>query len=182
MMMPIRLNKKRHPDILRLLAQRKQAQPTESERKAILPSVLDGLNTFSFCEKAHRRAPDTMLCFGPKSLEGDGWVSVVIWYRPKGFYSYKTLTLYGVWAVADADETRIIIGQRILDYTQLPYHAEAYRYRMQNEFTTYYGDNATPPDDSNRFYETLYTPETRLSIRQDIESVVTAHWDTAHTE
>ena len=181
-MMPIRLNKKRHPDILRLLAQRKQTQTTEPERKTMLLGVLDGLNTLIICEKTRRRAPDSVLCFGPKSLEGDGWVAAVIWYRPKGLYSYKTLTVYGVWAVADVDKTRIIIGQRVLVYNGLPYHVEAYRYRMQNEFTTYYGDDASPPDDSNRTYEVIYTPKTRLNIREDIESVVTSHWDTNHTE
>lgn len=176
--MPIRLNKKRHPDILRLLAQRQQVhdQSNNKERKSLLPAVLDGLNAYSQMERTARRTPSQKLCFGPASISNDGWLGIVIWYRPKTYHAYKPLNVLGIWGIIMDESIRIHVGMKTLDYLGHPYNVDAYRHRMRTEFETYYGTLSTPPNANSCLYTITYTPENRLDIRAKLQSVLSNYW------
>lgn len=176
--MPIRLNKKRHPDILRLLAQRQQVheQATDDDRKTLLPAVLDGLNAPSLMERIARRIPSEYMGFGASSITHDHWLGVVIWYRPKTYHAYNTLTVFGIWAVNENDAITIRVGAQTLDYLGHPYNIDGYRYRMRTEFETYYGKIETPPNTESCLYSTTYTPQNRLTIRAELKTVLANYW------
>ena len=151
---------------------KKPPQPARSPVQMELQRVLDALNVFGFLDEARRKVPDAILCFGPKDVYGSGWSGVVVWFRPAGYHGYKTLTLLGIWACADRDAVPVIMGTRTLAFTAPFYNPEAYFHNIRRGFDLYYGDDASPPAESDRLYVTDYTPSRRLEIRGKIESVL----------
>ena len=151
---------------------KKPPQPARSPVQRELQRVLDDLNAFGFLDDARRKAPDEMLCFGPKDVYGSSWSGVVVWFRPTGYHGYKTLTLLGIWACAQMDAVSIIMGTRTLAFTASFYNPEAYFHNIRRGFDLYYGDDASPPAESDRLYTTSYDQSRRLDIRGEIESIL----------
>ncbi len=129
-----------------------------------LAQALDALNAFGFMEAFQKRP----LCFGPQDVLGDGWIGVVVWCRQSGYYSYKAIDLTGIWAVATDGEPLIILGRRTLQYTAGYYNPESYFHHLRKSFETYYGKDASPPD--NPIFQTLYDPSHRLELRHTLQS------------
>jgi len=171
-------------ELQRLIAQRKRALQWEPQRKArnALTATLGSLNAYGVLEKLQRKAPDGLLCYGPRDISGgtdtEQWAAAVIWYRPGGYHSYKTLHLCGVWALQakDSDLTEIICGTVTLAYTGQPYNPEAYFNTLRKDFRPYYGRVSNPPTADARLLHTSYASDTRLELRREIESTLAAWW------
>jgi hypothetical protein len=142
---------------------KKQSNPVLTPQQIKRQRILDDLR---------KRTPSGNLCFGPMDVYGAKWSGVVVWYRPAGYHSYKTLTLLGVWACVDQEATLIIVGTRPLPFTAPFYDPEAYFYKIPHSFDLYYGDDAPPPEEEDRLLEVRYNPAQRLALRDDIEAVL----------
>ncbi len=162
-----------HNDIKRLLAQiRREA---DSSGKAPLPdcgAVLDALNAFGALEAIQQRPPGKLLCFGPKAYPCAAGSAVLMWHKPPGIGTHRTLGLLGVWAVMPAQTIRVIIGERSLAYGDLPFNIESYFYNLRRDFRMYYGADLAPPDAGGILHEAVYTPESRLDLRRIIEETL----------
>jgi len=161
----------RRSDIHRLLKQKKEAPLTVQQK--LYWQILNGLNVPTLLETIQRRFPERYLCYGPKAIDGTPPTihsATVIWYRPPGYYNFKSLFLFGVWA-AD-DPAHIIVGTRILPFSAHFYQPEAYFHRIRKDFTTDYGKNAPPPLPENTLLKTPYDSMQRLALRSQIKTVV----------
>ncbi|MBK8027541.1 MAG: hypothetical protein IPK19_40720 [Chloroflexi bacterium] len=150
----------RHEDLLKLIAERRQAERLAPliARQEALAGALDALNAYDALDDVRqvRFVRDT--CFGPRPYTGiapSPWVGVLIWKRAPGYFGYKTLTLYGVWArdaepnpEAAADSPiAIAVGSKAIPYTSDFYDAEAYFKLIRAGFEDYYADDGRPPAD-----------------------------------
>lgn len=104
----------------------------------------------------------------------DEWAGVVVWYKPKGYYGYDTLTLLGIWAVRDREGVTLGIGTKSLAFSGPYYNPESYHRHIQKRFDIYYQDDGSPPLDPWR-YSTPYDPTRRLAIRQELQAEL-ARW------
>lgn len=159
---------RRPSSILAQIAEIRQARATAPLRAAQndLAVILDKLNALGALDEVRRARFSPSLSAGPKAVSGlmpVPWVGVVVWARPAGYYGYKTLTLLGVWAVAETPP-RLIVGAKRLAYAAPFFDAEAYHKLFRKGFETYYGDNvATPPEDNPVSFE--YIEAERLKLR-----------------
>ncbi|MBC7813416.1 MAG: hypothetical protein H7175_19810 [Burkholderiales bacterium] len=164
----------RYEEILRRIEQRKreeQSTPIFDD----LARILDNLSAFASFEDARRRVPREVLAFGPKAVRGYGppmWVGVVVWYRPGGYYRYRTCYLLGLWALREDNRTQVIVGKKTLKYAQSVYNAESYFKQMQEGFELYYGDKGSPPPATNWLYSAEYKPLERLKLIAEIKDVL----------
>lgn len=144
-----------------------------------LMGTLDGLNAFGMLENAAKRSPSKLLAYGPQDVRGSSpqvYAGVVIWHRPKGYRSYKSLTLLGIWAAQMDGETRILVGERRLSFQASHYNAESVFHHLKRTFTVHYGKSAPPPEPQHRLIDAAYQPESRLKTRQQVAAVVGNYW------
>jgi hypothetical protein len=165
----------RRPSILAQIAEIRQARATAPLRAAQneLAAILDKLNALGALDDIRRARFSAPLSAGPKVVSGltpAPWVGVVVWVRPAGYFGYKTLTLFGVWAVAETPP-RLIVDTKRLPYAAPFFDAEAYHKLFKKGFETYYGDNAaTPPENSPTTF--VYEDEQRLQLRDTLAAAL----------
>ena len=140
-----------------------------------LARILDGLNALDALDllRAKRFSPN--LSWGAKAFTGKQptpWVGGLIWHRPAGYFGYKTLTVIGVWAVAEAEGPRIIVGSKLLAFTAPFYEAEAYHKLIRDSFDLYYTDRGAPPEQNHWVFTTLYNPTQRLELRDQLPTLL----------
>lgn len=136
-----------------------------------LARVLDGLNALDALDTLRARRFSPQLSWGAQAFSGAQpmpWVGALIWHRPAGYFGYKTLTVIGAWALAQAEGTLIVVGSKLLPFTAPFYEPEAYHKLIRNGFDLYYGDRGAPPDEPRRIFTAPYTPENRLQLREII--------------
>lgn len=161
-------NEARYREILQRIAAAKTPPA-----KVGLEAVLDALNILDTLEDTVKRKPATFFLHGPGVYQGNNWQGVLVWYRRKGWESYKKLSVFGVWAIRNEDETVIIhAGTKMLDYTAAVYNAESYHTLIKRDFRTYYGSSGGAPESIELLYEVQYQPTLRLSLRRAIEQVI----------
>ncbi len=160
-------NEARYRDILQKIAAAREAPLSLG-----LEAVLDALNVFDSLEDMVRRKPHTFFLHGPGVYKGKDWQGVLVWYRRKGWQSYKKLAIFGVWAAQTDDAIRLIAGTKTLDFTAAVYTAEAYHTLIKRDFRTYYGDEGSSPVGVEILYEVHYHPTLRLSLRRALEQVI----------
>ena len=147
-----------------------------------LSHTLDSLNAWGALEDVQTRKPLRHLCFGPKVFSGAlpaPWVGVLIWRRERGYYGYRTLHLLGVWALAEADGVRVVVGAKTLKYSAPFYDAEAYFALIKRGFETYYKDKGGPPPVASHRFSALYDPAERLTLREQLRRAVESWADEA---
>jgi hypothetical protein len=133
-----------------------------------LARLLDDLNVMDTLEALRRRAK---LTYGPKiitsALPSKG---VVLWQRGAGYYGYKTLKLFGVWATM-RDETPVIaIGSKMLAFSAPFYDADAYHKLIKQSYDLYYKDDNRPPTQPT--FSVRYDADERLDLREAIAKEV----------
>jgi hypothetical protein len=166
---------RRPTSILAQIAEIRQTRADAPLRAAQndLAVILDKLNALGTLDDIRRARFSPALSAGPKAVSGltpAPWVGVVAWARPAGYFGYKTLTLMGVWAVAETP-IRVIVGAKRLAYAAPFFDAEAYHKLFKKGFETYYGDNvATPPEDSPTSFP--YDDAQRLQLRETLATAL----------
>lgn len=160
-------NDARYRDILQKIAAARETPPPVG-----LDTVLDALNVLDSLENIVRRKPHTFFLHGPRVYQGSNWQGVLVWYRRKGWQSYKKLIILGVWAIQRQAGLQLIVGTKTLEYSAAIYTAEAYHTLMKRDFRTYYGDDGSSPEGVAILYEVTYHPTLRLSLRQALEQVL----------
>jgi len=133
--------------------------------------VLAGLNVLQSLEEAAHQYVRELLWNGPGSYTGKEWASVVIWLREKGYYNYKELTLFGVWAVKESDGEALLVGTRKLAYSAPIYNSESYQRLIKRDFTAYYGEGQ-PPEADDVIHRATWAVDRRLALRQEIRDVL----------
>ena len=134
-----------------------------------LARVLDGLNVLDALDSIRFKRFSPNLCWGAKAFSGmtpSPWVGAMIWHRPTGYFGYKTLTVIGVWAIAQDGGTIVTVGTKLLPFTAPFYEAETYHKLIRDSFDLYYTDRGSPPDESRRVFTAPYTPDARLTLRE----------------
>ena len=165
----------RYEDILRRIADRQQPPPQSIDP---LVRILNSLNVIEPLEALARRRKLPILCYGPATKRQPDAIRVVLWYLPKGsMQSYKTLYLFGIWALGQAPNVDLIVGTRSLDYQASVYTAEAFWKIIKRDYATYYHDDGQPPPADAILYQAAYSEEQRLTIRQQIAEVIQAWQD-----
>lgn len=144
--------------------------------------MLSGLNTFEALETVADRGLSSFLWHGPRAFVGTGWAGVLVWFRERGFHTYRTLHLFGVWALAipdeDATPTDLVIGRRTLSYQAAIYNPESYFALIQRGFQTHYADRGNPPDLANEgqiAWRMRYQAAQRLALRTEIHKQLASH-------
>jgi len=140
-----------------------------------LARILDGLNVLDALDLLRSKRFSPNLSWGAKAFSGlqpTPWVAGLIWHRPAGYFGYKTLTVIGVWAVAQDSGTQIIVGSKLLPFTAPFYEAEAYHKLIRDGFDLYYTDRGTPPDENRRVFTVTYDPAQRLELRDQIPGLL----------
>ncbi len=150
----------------------RQVQATLRQREVApihrqLAEILDGLDTWGMLEAACDRAPKSARLFGPQVVRRGDAVAVVVWHKAPGFHGYRTLTLFGVWALADG---RLLVGTKQLAYSAATYNLESYHKLIRKGYKTYYKDDNTPP--SAPVWAVTYAAEQRLTLRRQLAEVV----------
>ncbi|MCA9887330.1 MAG: hypothetical protein KC546_03115 [Anaerolineae bacterium] len=165
----------RYVEIMRRIANRQQAVPQSLDP---VVRILNSLNVIEPLEAMRRRRKLPILCYGPATRRKPDVIRVVVWYMPKGdMQAYKTLTLFGIWAVGEPANLEIIVGTRSLNYQASVYTPEAFWKLIRQDYATYYQDDGQPPQASSVLYQTSYSEERRLEIRQQIADVIQAWQD-----
>ena len=160
----------RQTTILQQVAQirRERAEAPKRAAQENLARILDGLNVLGTLETLRAMRFSPHLCYGPKTvgaLEPVVCVGVVLWFRPAGYYGYKTLTLLGVWAQGEGTIPTIAVGVKRLAFARDFYDAEAYHKLIRRGYDLYYNDDGLPPPDA---FTIAYSAEMRLSLRETI--------------
>lgn len=144
----------------------RQVAPVHRE----LAAVLDGLDAWGVLEATRDRAPKGIIMFGPRVVRRGDCVGVVVWQRAPGFYGYRTLTLFGVWALQAGN---ICIGTKQLTYSAATYNPESYHKLIRKDYKTYYRDDNAPP--ATPVWSARYVPAERLALRRQLAEVVRAY-------
>jgi hypothetical protein len=169
----------RYEDILRRIAARKQEEALAPVR-AMLVSVLDGLNAAGSLVKAGRQAAGRAV-FGPATFQGalTGaagtrwlWLAAALWHKPQGYGQVETLGLLGIWALQTAAGTDVLVGEKTLTYNAGIFNPESYYYHIRQRFDVYYDGDASPPGPDGLRYITSYTGLHRLTIRAEIQAAL----------
>jgi hypothetical protein len=177
----------RYDDILRRIAQR-QHDEQRAPPLHQLARVLDDVNAFGQLEELQQQQFHTIQCFGPKSINSglkptapsEVWEGVVVWCKQRGYYSYRTLTLLGIWAIMAGEAVTLALGTKQLAFTGHYYNAESYFRHIKSRFDIYYEDDGSPPDESRRLYSVQYDSAQRLAIRQALSETL-ARWGATDT-
>ena len=143
--------------------------------QADLASVLDGLNALDTLDSLRTGALSRVLSGGPLAISGAQpipWVGAVIWQRAPGYFGYKMLTLYGLWAQHTPDGPLLLAGVRRLADARDFYEADAYHKRIRREFALYYADDGHPPAEPS--WSARFRPEDRLALRAQAASALAA--------
>lgn len=157
-------------EIARLRRERAEAPAREAQEG--LAAILDGLNAMNALESLRQKRFNRYLANGPKAVFGINpfpWVGTVIWHRPSGYYGFKILTIYGVWAfreMVDSDPL-IVIGAKRAPYAIDFFEAETYMKLMKRDFSTYYKDDGSPPIRENWLWSAPYAAD-RLTQRTQL--------------
>ncbi|GAB4513665.1 MAG: hypothetical protein OHK0046_14660 [Anaerolineae bacterium] len=138
--------------------------------------ILDYLNAFGVLEHLQKRPPANWLCYGPKPVKQAA--GVVVWLRPRGYYHYQTLTLFGVWTAVQDESIVVMAGTHTLTYAQPFYNAEAYFHAIRQDYERHYGRVTTPP--AQPVWQAVYEASQRLTLRRELEAAVLA-WREAQT-
>ena len=144
--------------------------------QAELAAILDGLNALGELDKLREAGLSRLLSGGPMAVQGsqpEPWVGAVIWQRAPGYFGYRTLTLYGMWALRHGPETRLRTGVRRLAYALDFFEADAYHKRIRREFALYYADEGAPPAEDAAAWTATYTPDNRLALRAEAAEALT---------
>lgn len=145
------------------------------EAQAELATVLDGLNALDALDTLRQRALTRVLSGGPLAVQGAApvpWVGALIWQRAPGYFGYKTLTLYGLWALQLAEGVELRTGVRRLAYILDFYEADAYHKRIRREYALYYGEQSAPPTAEDAAWTAHYHTDQRLALRDDLNAVL----------
>ena len=163
----------RYDEIMRRIQNRADADsPLTTNIPRKLEHILDDLNALDELERLARKRSLPMIMHGTKSIKGTAdWVGVVNWYRSKGYYGYKTLTLLGIWLSKHDHVLTLTIGEKTLTYAKSVYNAESYHKLIRKGWRTYYDDNGAPPPDT-LLHSMAYTPDERLQTRKVIQQVL----------
>ncbi len=148
----------RYDDIKRQLEASKRERKASAVHKS-LAALLNSLDAWRALEVVRDHAPDAVLAYGPRTVRGDDWVGVVIWYRLKGFSGYQTLWLVGAWAQAE----NVLIGRKQMTFSATLYNPEAYHKLIRKDYSTYYNASSAPPDNAQII---PYDPNERLPLRE----------------
>ncbi len=143
--------------------------------QAELAAVLDGLNALGALDSLKAGGLSRLLSGGPLAVSGAQlmpWVGAVIWQRAPGYFGYKTLTLYGLWARQAPEGAQILAGIRRLAYALDFYEADAYHKRIRREFALYYADDGRPPNEPS--WSAAYRAEDRLALRAQAAEALAA--------
>ena len=167
----------RYEQIMRRIAERRAEQEAAPKREAQddLARVLDSVDAWGKLDFIRRSKGIRKLTYGPKAVSGLTpmiWVGIVIWRRGSGYHGYKQLQLLGIWAYDDGGTPTITVGTRWLAFSAPFYDADAYQKLIRKNFDLYYEGEVTPP--TNGLYTTIYTPERRLAIREEIRAALQA--------
>lgn len=146
--------------------------PKASNEQAV---ILSGLNVMQVLDDNAPKYLQTMLHYGPEPFIGTRWAAILVWYRKKGYQNYKDLTLFGVWALEENGQNQIIIGTKALIYNAAVYNPESYNAVIKQTFKPYYGDDASPPDESRILYRTIFDVTRRLALRRELADKL-VHW------
>lgn len=136
--------------------------------------ILAGLNVVQSLEEAAHQYIEDLLWHGSGSFTGQGWASVVIWLREKGYNTYHNLTLFGVWAVEKEAGEELLVGTRQLAYSASVYNAEAYEQLIRRSFTTYYGEGK-PPEADDVLLRVDWDIQRRLALREELRTAIVQH-------
>ena len=143
--------------------------------QAELAAILDGLNALGGLDQLREAGPSRLLSGGPLAVQGGQpcpWVGAVIWQRAPGYFGYRTLMLYGLWALRDGESTRLRTGLRRLAYALDFFEPDAYHKRIRREFALYYADDGAPPAEAEAAWSADYTPADRLALREEAASAI----------
>lgn len=166
-------SEQRYQEIMRRIAQGKSSPATETAMSTCV-KALDALNIVDLLDDLRRHPPDSIQCYGPKSIVRKTWAGTVVWCKRKGFNTHLQLLLLGVWAIQRDDAIAIVVGTKELVYSAPIYTAEAYHKLIRTDYTVYYDDDGSPPPEKHLF-STVYDPAERLAIRQAIADAA-AQW------
>ncbi|MBL8146738.1 MAG: hypothetical protein JNL34_10170 [Anaerolineae bacterium] len=167
-----------HRSIAAQVAQIRRARDEAPLRaaQAELAAILDGLNALGELDKLRESGLSRLLSGGPVAVQGslpEPWVGAVIWQRAPGYFGYRTLTLYGIWALRNGEETQLRTGVRRLAYALDFFEADAYHKRIRREFALYYADDGAPPAEDAAVWNASYTPDNRLALRAEAAEAIT---------
>lgn len=143
--------------------------------QAELAAVLDGLNALDALDALKAGGLSRLLSGGPLGVSGAQpapWVGAVLWQRAPGYYGYKTLTLYGLWAQQTSEGAVVLAGIRRVAYALDFYEADAYHKRIRREFGLYYADDGKPP--AEPAWSAVYHAEDRLTLRAQAAEALAA--------
>lgn len=155
-----------------------EIKPGRVQAEDDLGTVLDDVNAWGYLEQWHEHHLKSVNLFGPGIFRGYvpvTWAGVCLWYKPRGYHHYSSLYLLGIWAVRAGEGIELRLGVRDLPYALPFFNAEAYYFRIQREFKTFYHDNGTPADASCCSYVVTYAASHRLATRRAIQSAL-ADW------
>ena len=167
-----------HRSIAAQVAQIRRARDEAPLRaaQAELAAILDGLTALGELDKLRESGLSRLLSGGPVAVQGslpEPWVGAVIWQRAPGYFGYRTLTLYGIWALRNGEETQLRTGVRRLAYALDFFEADAYHKRIRREFALYYADDGAPPAEDAAVCNASYTPDNRLALRAEAAEAIT---------
>lgn len=164
-------NDDRYQEIMKRIANRKPFEMNQKQKKnsSVYDKIADSLNLLDTLAKLSNKQYENIICHGPKALNYSNWSGVVLWYRPKGYYGYKTLTLLGAWVKQGEKDIKFVLGLRNLDYQAAVYNPEGYFASIRKGFKLFYKDNGHPPTkDDTILYQCTYEAKERLTIRQTL--------------
>jgi hypothetical protein len=169
----------RYEEIRRRIAQRGRdsAHPAQP---APLADALDALNALGFLEDLARQRLSQINLYGPSvfqsKLNADlPWMGAVVWYKPRGYYHFQTLTLLGIWAYPAGDALQITLGVKTLDFAGPIFNPESLYHHLKHGFDLYYTGDASPPPEAGRCYTALYDLDERLGQRTRLQAEL-ARW------
>lgn len=134
--------------------------------------ILSGLNVLQALEIQAPQYLRDVLHYGPESFVGDEWAATLIWFRQKGYHQYKDLTLFGVWAVKNEDETELLISAKNLKFSAPVFNPESYMQLIKRNFQTHYKDDGSPPPDDDIIKRICYDEANRLALRQEVKIAI----------
>jgi hypothetical protein len=174
-------NEARYAEILRRIEARGQTSARMPQQMK-LASILDGLNAMGYLDDARKKRLKPFSVFGPKALRGHlgdagstrHWAGALIWFKPRGYHYYHTLTLLGIWALDDDAAVRVLIGSKTLEFDSPVYNPESYHREIKRGFELYYRGDGAPPPETNLRFSRRYDPGERLAMRDAVEAALIA--------
>ncbi|MBW4436691.1 MAG: hypothetical protein KME04_06125 [Pleurocapsa minor GSE-CHR-MK-17-07R] len=161
-------------DILSEIARlrREKATAAKRDQQSALADALDNLDAMGALESLRKARFPKYTCWGPKSVYGLGdrpYVGAIAWHRGAGYYGFKTLTIWGVWAVySTPDNTHdvtLLIGSKQVAYGTAFYSPDAYMKLMRDDYAVYYKDDGGPPAPERIRTTFAVQPDERLAQR-----------------